>query len=148
MSIKSMIQLRFFIRGWRKKNSHNETYPSNIFDSELVSVGKQTYGKLYISMYNKERRIFIGHYCSIGPDVMFILSSDHELHHLSTYPFKVKCFGEAYEAVSKGDIIVDDDVWIGARCPYWTGCCYWCRSCCDEGCTTLCNSWRKSSKNY
>ena len=30
-----------------------------------------------------------------------------------TYPFKVKVLGEEKEAVSKGPIIIGDDVWIG-----------------------------------
>lgn len=121
MSFKSIIALRRFTRLWRNQNKHNETYPSNIFDANLVKVGKQTYGKLYVSMYNRERKLSIGHYCSIGPDVMFVLSSDHALHHLSTYPFKVKCLGQEYEAVSKGDILIDDDVWIGSRATILSG---------------------------
>ena len=52
---------------------------------------------------------------SIAPDVKFILGSDHNYKILSTYPFKVKVCGEKYEALSKGSIIVEDDVWIGAN---------------------------------
>lgn len=32
---------------------------------------------------------------------------------VSTYPFKRKLFHGGEEAVSKGDIIVGDDVWVG-----------------------------------
>lgn len=60
----------------------------------------------------KRTKLKIGNYCSIAPQVMFILSADHNIKYISTYPFKVKCLGENFEGVSKGNIIVDD-VWIG-----------------------------------
>lgn len=61
----------------------------------------------------KDTWLKIGSYCSIAEGVRFLLAGEHQLHSISTYPFKVKVFGEAYEAGSKGDIIVRDDVWIG-----------------------------------
>ena len=57
--------------------------------------------------------LIIGNYCSIGPDVRFIVSSEHPYKGISTYPFKVKMLDYKAEAKSKGDIIVKDDVWIG-----------------------------------
>ncbi|MBP3710262.1 MAG: CatB-related O-acetyltransferase [Treponema sp.] len=32
---------------------------------------------------------------------------------MSTYPFKAKIFGVEREALSKGDIVIEDDVWVG-----------------------------------
>ncbi|HBI63202.1 MAG TPA: acetyltransferase [Lachnospiraceae bacterium] len=50
----------------------------------------------------------------MAPKVAFILSADHYTSYISTFPFKVKALGIAEtEGVSKGNIIVDDDVWIG-----------------------------------
>ena len=34
---------------------------------------------------------------------------------ISTYPFKEKNFGAVNEALSKGDIIIGDDVWFGTN---------------------------------
>lgn len=81
------------------------------------SVGCYTYGfnpenVLHHSATQNER-LRIGNYCSIAPNVMFVLSSDHPYKGLSTYPFKVMILGHEFEAVSKGDIIIKDDVWIG-----------------------------------
>ena len=42
-----------------------------------------------------------------------MLSSDHAAGNISTFPFRVKYGFSDYEALSKGDIVVDDDVWIG-----------------------------------
>ena len=43
------------------------------------------------------------------------------MDHISTFPFRVHCLGHSVEAVSKGDIIVDDDVWIGYRSTVLSG---------------------------
>ena len=98
---------------WRKRNKHNETVMKLICPCDLVSVGNGTYGSLYINFSNRISRLKIGAYCSIAENVMFLLSSDHRSNMVSTFPFKVKLLAEKYEATSKGDIIVDDDVWIG-----------------------------------
>ncbi len=81
------------------------------------SVGSYTYGfnpknVLHHSASRKER-LKIGRFCSIAPNVMFILSSNHPYKGLSTYPFKVMLLDHEFEAVSKGDIVIKDDVWLG-----------------------------------
>lgn len=99
---------------WRKKNLHNYTSLSNIFDADKIFVGNYTYGTintLFSSVGNE--KLYIGNFCSIANDVKFIVSSEHPYSGFSTYPFKVKFFGQDYEAQSKGDIIIKDDVWIG-----------------------------------
>lgn len=99
---------------WRKRNKHNFTRVISRFDINCVKVGYATYGNLNVLNYNNGEMLTIGSYCSIGPNVTFVLNSDHNLHHISTYPFKVKILREEqYEAISKGDIKIDDDVWIG-----------------------------------
>lgn len=100
---------------WKKRNRHNETMIQNCFNIDVASVGKKTYGYFSVLAFQEDVKLRIGNYCSIAPDVTFILSADHNYHYISTYPFKVKCLGEKAEANSKGDIIIDDDVWIGYR---------------------------------
>lgn len=112
-SILYLYKSKKFKRQWRKNNTNNETTPANIFDTQLVSVGKKTYGTLNVLNSNNTNCLKIGSFCSIAPNVTFIPCSDHRTDTISTFPFKVKCLGEKFEAVSKGDIIVDDDVWIG-----------------------------------
>ena len=56
----------------------------------------------------------IGNYVSIASDVIFILGGNHYTKTITTYPFKVMYFNETIpEALSKGKIIIEDDVWIG-----------------------------------
>lgn len=98
---------------WRFKNRHNFTFIGVDFDISRVEVGKMTYGKLNVIALSDENILHIGNYCSIGPNVFFLLSSEHHTDHISTYPYKVKLGLQKNEAYSKGDIVVDDDVWIG-----------------------------------
>lgn len=98
---------------WRRRNAHNLTSMQNDFDINRVEVGIGTYGSLNILMHNKNNNLKIGSYCSIAPNVVFVVESDHRLDLVSTFPFKSKVFLEGEEAISKGDIVIEDDVWIG-----------------------------------
>ena len=102
-------------RIFRKKNSHNTVTMENNFNINRVSVGKQSYGGLKVYDFGKKAKhlLKIGNYVSISPDVVFLLCVEHNYKTISTFPFKVKLGLCDYEALSKGSIIVDDDVWIG-----------------------------------
>lgn len=118
MGLKNKLK-RMIVYGikWRKCNSHNATWLgdetfnfNNAFMT--VSVGKHTYGG--INIYNDtSNRLKIGSYCSIAEGVTFMAGNDHPLTQISTFPFKSRILGQGYEAISKGNITVQDDVWIG-----------------------------------
>jgi acetyltransferase-like isoleucine patch superfamily enzyme len=121
-SIKSYIRFYFFKRRWRSLNPHNKTIPGNIFRIGKVIVGKKTYGTLNITDFSHlDVKLKIGSYCSISLGVQFLLGGEHQINSISTYPFKVICFGYEYEAGSKGDIVVGDDVWIGINAVICSG---------------------------
>ena len=69
--------------------------------------------KVFLHSKDKKEKLVIGNYCFISPDVYFILASDHSVNHLSTFPFLVRVLEMENEALSKGDIIIKDDVFIG-----------------------------------
>ena len=119
--IKQRLQFIKFISIWRQMNKHNGTYPSRVCNMSIISIGKSTYGPIDMIAATNEQFLKIGNYCSIGEDVRFILSADHPVSFISTFPFKVKILVKQYEAISKGDIIVDDDVWIGQRATILSG---------------------------
>ena len=120
--IRVRIQQRQKYKAWRKLNAHNETAPLNDFDISCVQVGKNTYGGLRVYNFNRNNKLVIGDFCSIASDVMFILNADHAINTVSSFPFKVKYLHiQEFEAISKGDIIVDDDVWIGFRATIMSG---------------------------
>ena len=99
---------------WHCKNKHNFTTLGAVNNSENIIVGRGTYGQINVECAsNDDVKLIIGNFCSIGPNVHFILASEHPYLCFSTYPFRVKLGLQKYEAKSKGDIIVDDDVWFG-----------------------------------
>lgn len=113
--IEYFILLYFNKNKWRKLNSHNKTTIGNIFPLELVKVGNYSYGILNVKSWgSKNEGLEIGDYVSIAQDVVFILGENHYTNTITTYPFKVMYFKEKItEALSKGKIIIENDVWIG-----------------------------------
>lgn len=112
-TLKLKIQTRRNAKRWRKENPHNKTFAVNFFNRNFVHVGKHTYGDLLVLNSGEHYHLNIGSYCSIGEKVTFLLCVDHCLDNLTTYPLKVEFGVETYEAISKGDITIKDDVWIG-----------------------------------
>ena len=103
-----------FRKKWRSSNIHNLTVAGNVFPDKKVKVGKMTYGKLNIKTFNEDEvGLTIGNFCSIADNVYFLLGGEHPYNCISTYPFKVQYGLEKYESLSKGRIIIEDDVWIG-----------------------------------
>ncbi len=105
---------------WRSKNQHNSVYIMNaadfFTDFSKVTVGDMSYGNIYINIsLESDAELHIGNYCSIAPGCRFLLSGEHNLNTITTYPFKAKKFGAIGEAKDKGDIVISDDVWIGAE---------------------------------
>ena len=102
---------------WRASNSHNETFLAGsmaYFDMSKISVGKRSYGPITVQMFGSENEgLIIGNYVSIASGVTFLLGGNHPYNGISTYPFKVKLLGQQIEAVSKGPVVIEDDVWIG-----------------------------------
>ena len=52
---------------------------------------------------------------------IFVVCGDHKTDSLTTFPLKVRYQFQKFEALSKGDIIVEDDVWIGTRVTILSG---------------------------
>lgn len=69
-SIKLLIvNFRFRIR-----NRHNRVYAVSNFPIDNVSVGRESYGPLHIIwMAPLSAHLSIGNYCSIGPEVVFLM---------------------------------------------------------------------------
>ena len=113
--ITRSIKLSFFKKKWRWLNRHNNTYALDLFPLSTVEVGRYSYGGLKVLTFGEGYKVKIGDFCSIEPNVLFVLKADHPIDRISTFPFMVKVFGKKNEAISKGDIVLDDDVWIGAN---------------------------------
>lgn len=110
---------------WNKKNKENfssiNLIGCSIDKLQQVYVGKKTYGCINLIAFDKIHELHIGSYCSIAPNVSFILSGDHYMNHFSTYPFYNKIIDGRDEAISKGNIVISDDVWIGMNSTILSG---------------------------
>lgn len=113
MIIVRIIRLLRKKRKWRKMNPHNTTFIKRAQYLDQLEVGKYTYGELNVESFANIHKVKIGNYVSIARNVTFVIDAGHYTDHVSTFPFKVKLMKEKMEAISKGDIVVDDDVWIG-----------------------------------
>ncbi len=119
----------------------NSTYPfkgndkliflKNVIKASNIFVGDYTYfyaeegeaekfeecNVLYNYDFTKVKLI-IGKFCAIASKVRFIMTGDHKLDGISTYPFPI--FGNGWEDAFnpfdlpvKGDIVIGHDVWLG-----------------------------------
>lgn len=110
----SVLKLKIFHRLFRLRNRHNLVCLVNECDMNRVKVGRKSYGAITVIDFSPaDTKLVIGNYCSLAGGTTFLLGGEHNLDIISTYPFKVRLFGEEREAGSKGDIVVKDDVWIG-----------------------------------
>ena len=113
-------------RKWREMNPHNHTVPAHkwyekYFPIDRVHVGANSYGPIRVEQFSQnDGQLYIGAFCSIASGVTFLLGGEHDYRNVSTYPFKFYYLHEA-EALSKGDIVIDDDVWIGYDCLILSG---------------------------
>ena len=112
--IKRVIALLKLKIKWKKRNRHNMTYLTNLCDIEQIHVGRYTYGPICVETFGCENtKLIIGQFCSVAQNVRFVLGGEHRLDCISTYPFQAKVLKKEGETQAKGDIIVNDDVWIG-----------------------------------
>ncbi len=103
----------------------------NFVKASNISIGDYTYFddrrhgpekfEEYNVLYNydfSKVKLVIGKFCAIAAETRFIMTGDHKLDAISTYPFPI--FGQGWESAFnvydlpvKGDIIVGHDVWFG-----------------------------------
>lgn len=112
--IETRIKIIMFKIRWRTLNRNNSTVPINLFNPENVKVGQKTYGELNINLgTNPKRTIEIGSFCSIAPNVSFVINP-HNYRFFSSWGWQIHEYNERnYEWEEKTSIVVEDDVWIG-----------------------------------
>jgi acetyltransferase-like isoleucine patch superfamily enzyme len=95
----------------------------------VIIAGEHTYGlsHLEIDYYEPEvkTKLIIGKYCSIARNVRIVAGGIHPVDWVSTYPFRAKFdlpgkFEDGIPA-SKGNIVIGNDVWLGAKVTILSG---------------------------
>lgn len=94
-------------------------------------IGDFTYGtpeifdlEIYDDIASRPTRLKIGRFCSIGPDVKIYLGCEHRTDWITTYPFNA--LNDKFRYIkghphSKGDVIIGNDVWLGANVSILSG---------------------------
>jgi acetyltransferase-like isoleucine patch superfamily enzyme len=105
--------LNAFLRGQEQIFAYHQ-----LTERGLLTLGRHTYGRPRVRVYQgSERKVTIGSFCSIAPDVEIITGGIHPLDWVSTYSFRVQWKMEgAFEdgmPRSNGDVIIGSDVWLG-----------------------------------
>ena len=75
-------------------------------------VGDYSYGFPDILDSDVGQTLKIGKFCSFGFGVKILLSAEHQISSITTYPFDV-LFSGVNGPPSKGDVIIGNDVWVG-----------------------------------
>ena len=106
-----------------KKTPRFVSYAKDVLKDDDFEIGEYTYvTAIPTILKNPGRKLKIGKFCSIAPGVVIQIGGEHKMNYATTYPFSsfIDAWPEAKQAdvgrpVSKGDVIIGNDVWIGCR---------------------------------
>ena len=119
------ITMNRFRKDWRSANQHNQTVAGDrTFPLSNVKVGRMTYGMINVqSLFEQENEFLdIGSFVSIAPGVLFLLGVNHQMETFSTFPlFSRYVERDPKDALVKGKIIIEDEVWIGTDAKIFSG---------------------------
>lgn len=128
--IVNKIQIIFINEYWTKNNKNNYTRIGkignietlNFIKSDRINVGDGTYGVLNIhTSGNSEEKLCIGKYCQISGQSHFLLGGEHNYKYITTYPCREIIFKNGKSSITKGSIVLDDEVWIGCNALIMSG---------------------------
>ncbi|MDM0906266.1 CatB-related O-acetyltransferase [Clostridium perfringens] len=112
--LKYKLKINKLRNEWRKRNKHNYTKIGDNTDINKIKVGNYTYGVINAHFFdNPLEQLEIGSYCSIAGKVKFLCGGEHNYKKILSFPIEKYFFNSEFEALAKGPIIVEDDVWIG-----------------------------------
>jgi len=101
---------------------------SNIHVGEYTYFDDRNHGPEKFEEYNvlynydfSKVKLIIGKFCAIAAETRFIMTGDHKLDSITTYPFPIFKQGwedafNVYDLPVKGDIVIGHDVWLGYDC--------------------------------
>ena len=114
-----------FQKNWKARNKHNYTsIGDRTFPIENVKVGHYSYGMLNVqSMYvQPAEKLTIGNFVSVAPGATFLLGMNHQINTITTYPLYSRFIEyDKKDSTSNGEIIIEDEVWIGTNAMILSG---------------------------
>jgi acetyltransferase-like isoleucine patch superfamily enzyme len=107
------------LKRWTRRVRMETTTASEVeLDSTCLVMGQHTYGRPQVLRYRGDlNKVVIGNYCSIADEVTIFVGGNHRTDWVSTFPIRT-CFNlpgknQDGHPLSKGDVIVGSDVWLG-----------------------------------
>lgn len=119
-SAKESFKIYLIRKKFKKNNKHNQISIGDGNNSNSIFVGKRSYGIINYFDFHDGCKLIIGNYCSIAKNVFFCMGGEHDYRKISTFPFGAK-INHVSSSISKGDIIIEDDVWIGVNVTILSG---------------------------
>lgn len=109
-----------------KVHKFNLPYTRNFTQYIKYSVGKYTYGAPIVKDWHQGSTLKIGNFSSIAENVTVLLGGNHPIDWVSSFPFGIvfEEFKERYyeyPKLSKGSIVIGNDVWIGLNSTILSG---------------------------
>jgi acetyltransferase-like isoleucine patch superfamily enzyme len=89
--------------------------------AELYSIGRHTYGEPYVADLPNNAQLRIGSFCSIAAGVTIVLGGNHRADWIALYPFTGWHDRQQEVCVTKGDVVIGNDVWIGLSATILSG---------------------------
>ena len=92
-----------------------------------MSYGRHAYGRAIVAFRHKDAELRVGNFCSIAAGTTVYLGGNHRTDWVTTYPFghmhkkTFSNFDGTGHPATKGDIVIGNDVWIGAHATIMSG---------------------------
>lgn len=106
-------------------------YTKDLLRDEIArfgyEIGDFTYGRPTVLQWNEGKTFRCGKYCSIAAGVTIFIGGNHRTDWVSTYPFSAlvpiwpEAAGIEGHPQSNGDVVLGNDVWLGAQCTIMSG---------------------------
>jgi len=92
-------------------------------------IGDYSYGTPIIRWWGEKVVLKIGRFCSIANGVTIFLGGNHRTDWVTTYPFPAEPINRLWpeakgikgHPATKGDVVIGNDVWLGAECVILSG---------------------------
>lgn len=137
-SLKNIIQLfavdfnLFSHQRERPPISRRVKYTRDVLKGDNYEIGQFTYGipTVFAGFLHPEVKLKIGRFCSIAAGVTIYLGGNHRTNQVTTYPFiffpddwpqAKQLRVEDVGPVSRGNVVIGNDVWIGHRASILSG---------------------------
>jgi acetyltransferase-like isoleucine patch superfamily enzyme len=115
------------LKNWQNPHNLTRLHLQRLAEQYGFNIGDHTYGRPKVRFPESGAKLTIGRYGSIADDVNILLGGNHRTDFITTYPFGAmpalwpEATGRNDFAVSRGDIVIGHDVWLGSGCMILSG---------------------------